>query len=132
MKTFRLFLLTALLLSCSGLLVTTIQAANLPSLQDAFSGSSLSETAGTAGYSTTNANALGLASNIISIIIGLVGVIFLVLVLYGGFLWMTATGNEKQVETAKNIIVRAVSGTVIVLLAYAITYFIIKLLPQLN
>lgn len=97
-------------------------------LQNAFSGSQLNETAIAAGYSPAQNNALTTVSNFIAIILGLVGVIFLALIIYGGFLWMTAAGNEKQVETAKNIISRAAIGLIIIVLAYAITFFIIKLL----
>jgi membrane-anchored glycerophosphoryl diester phosphodiesterase (GDPDase) len=82
-----------------------------------------------AGYNPAQNNALATISNFIAIILGLVGVIFLALIIYGGFLWMTASGNDKQVETAKNIISRAAIGLVIIILAYAITFFIIKLLP---
>jgi len=97
-------------------------------LQNAFSGSQLNETAIAAGYNPAQNNALTTVSNFIAIILGLVGVIFLALIIYGGFLWMTAAGNEKQVETAKNIISRAAIGLIIIVLAYAITFFIIKLL----
>lgn len=98
-------------------------------LQNAFSGSQLNETAIAAGYDPAQNNALTTVSSFITIVLGLVGVIFLALIIYGGFLWMTAAGNEKQVETAKNIISRAAIGLIIIVLAYAITFFIIKLLP---
>lgn len=59
--------------------------------------------------------------NIIAQIMGLVGVVFLVLMVYGGFLYMTARGDEKQVGTAKGVIVSAIIGLAIVFGAYAIT-----------
>ena len=105
-------------------------AARAADLQDAFAGSHLNDAATAAGYDTTQGDALGKAGSIISVVIGLLGVIFLILTIYGGFLWMTAAGNEKQVEKAKNIISRAAIGVVIVLAAYAVTYFILKLLPR--
>ena len=49
------------------------------------------------------------------------GVVFLILMIYGGYLWMLARGNEQEVEKAKNIIQNALIGLVIVLAAYAIT-----------
>ena len=55
--------------------------------------------------------------------------IFVILMIYAGILWMTAGGNEKQVEKAKNIISRAAIGLVIVVSAYAVTYFIFTNLP---
>ncbi len=61
---------------------------------------------------------------IIGSILSFIGVIFMLLIIYGGILWMTAMGKENQVEKAKNIIIQAVIGLVIVLAAYAITSFI--------
>ena len=63
---------------------------------------------------------------IINVVYGLIGVIFFVLIIYGGILWMTAGGNDTQVKKAQNIIQRAAIGLFIVVLAYAITYFILK------
>ncbi|MEK7516207.1 MAG: hypothetical protein AAB562_01275, partial [Patescibacteria group bacterium] len=62
---------------------------------------------------------------IIAVGIGLVGVIFLVLMVYGGFLWMTARGDEQKVEKSKDLITAAVIGLVIVLAAYIITNFVV-------
>ena len=53
-----------------------------------------------------------------------VGIIFLVLMVYAGFLWMTAGGNEENVAKAKRLIMAAVIGVAIVLAAYSITYFV--------
>ncbi|MFA5413571.1 MAG: hypothetical protein WC348_03470 [Patescibacteria group bacterium] len=62
--------------------------------------------------------------NIISYALGFVGVIFLILMIAGGLLWMTAAGNEERVTKAKSLITNAVIGMVIVFSAYAITYFV--------
>ncbi len=62
-----------------------------------------------------------LVGQIIQFVIGFTGVIFLALTVYGGVLWMTAQGNESQVEKARHIIVRAIIGLAIVMLSYAIT-----------
>ena len=53
-----------------------------------------------------------------------IGTLFLILIIYGGFIWMFARGNEKEVEKAKDLITQAVIGLVIVLAAYAITSYI--------
>ena len=50
------------------------------------------------------------------------GVIFLGLMIYGGYKWMLARGNEQEVEAAKNTIRNAIIGLIVVLGAYAITY----------
>jgi hypothetical protein len=62
---------------------------------------------------------------LINVLLGLLGIIFLVLTIYAGFLWMTAGGDEKQVAKAKQIIITAVIGLVILLSAYAISQFVI-------
>lgn len=64
--------------------------------------------------------------------LSLIGVIFLLLMLYAGFLWMTARGNEQTVEKAKNLISGAVIGIIIVASAYAITSFVIGGLTGTN
>jgi hypothetical protein len=68
-------------------------------------------------------------ANIIKVLLGLLGFIFVILTIYAGVLWMTAAGNETQVKNAQNIIKRAVTGLIIVVMAYAITYFIFANLP---
>lgn len=54
----------------------------------------------------------------------LVGMVFLVLLVYAGALWMMAAGNEERIETAKKIIKAAVIGLAIVVCAYSITLFV--------
>lgn len=61
---------------------------------------------------------------LIGVVLSFVGVIFFILVIYGGFLWMTARGDSGQVDKAKDLLYAAVIGLVIVLAAYAITSFI--------
>ena len=63
---------------------------------------------------------------IIRMILTFLGVIFLILMIYGGYIWMMARGNEQEVEKAKNIIKNALIGLVVVLAAYAITYTIFR------
>ena len=62
---------------------------------------------------------------LINVLLGLLGIIFLVLVIYAGFLWMTAGGDEKAVAKAKSIMITAVIGLVILLSAYAISSFVL-------
>lgn len=66
--------------------------------------------------------------DIISRILSFVGVIFLILMITGGLIWMTAAGNEERVGKAKKLITSAVIGLIIVFSAYAITYFVTETL----
>ncbi|EKE07507.1 MAG: hypothetical protein ACD_18C00064G0006 [uncultured bacterium] len=72
----------------------------------------------------TESNLGNIAGTVISAILSLVGVIFLVLMVYAGILWMTARGKDDQTERAKNIIIAALIGLFIVVSAYAITKFV--------
>lgn len=66
------------------------------------------------------------AARIIRNFMGLLGILAVVLIMYGGFLWMTASGNEEQVEKARKVIISAVIGLAIVLSAYAIAQFVMN------
>lgn len=68
----------------------------------------------------------------ISIILGVLGVVLVLLIIWAGFQWMTAQGDEKKVEKAKKIIYNAVIGLVIIFAAYAITNFVIAQLENIG
>ena len=61
---------------------------------------------------------------IVGAVLAFVGVIFLGLMIYGGFIWMMARGNESEVEKAKELIKSAIVGLVVILAAYAITKYV--------
>lgn len=69
-------------------------------------------------------------STVIQVFLSLLGIIFVILLVYGGYLWMNARGNEEQVKKAKDTIRMAIIGLVIVTSAYAITYFVFNALPD--
>jgi len=89
--------------------------------------SGLSETAEPAGYDLETESTLEqtLAKNI-TLVLSLVGVIFMILIIYGGISWMLAQGNEEKVNKAKKIIIDSIIGLIIVIAAYAISYFILE------
>jgi hypothetical protein len=66
------------------------------------------------------------AANIIRIALSVIGTIFLALIVYAGFLWMTAGGSEEKVTTAKKLLFQAVIGLIIILSAYTITLFVFR------
>jgi uncharacterized YccA/Bax inhibitor family protein len=53
-----------------------------------------------------------------------VGIIFIAMVFYGGYLMASAGGVDEQIEKGRKIIIAAVVGIIIVLLSYSITMFI--------
>lgn len=62
---------------------------------------------------------------IINVLLGFLGVIAVVIILLGGFKWMTAGGNEDKVAEAKKLIGAGIIGLVVILAAYAIATFVI-------
>ena len=46
---------------------------------------------------------------------GIIGAFFMVLMIYAGFLWMSAQGNDQQVERAKKIMIGSVIGLAVII-----------------
>jgi hypothetical protein len=65
-------------------------------------------------------------ASIIRVALGFLGIIAVLIIIYGGYTWMTAGGDETKIEQAKKILTNAVIGLVIILSAYALTSFIIR------
>lgn len=78
---------------------------------------------------TTGNTLIDNIATLIKTILGLLGFIFVILTIYAGFLWMTAGGNGDQIKKAKAIMTNTVIGLIIIVSAYAITWFIFANLP---
>jgi hypothetical protein len=66
------------------------------------------------------------AGTIVTAFLSVLGIIFLVMVLIGGFNWMTAAGSDDKVSKAKATLIRGVIGLIIVVAAYVITAFVFR------
>lgn len=71
-----------------------------------------------------------LAGRIIKKVLGIVGVLALVMFIYGGILWMTSGGNAEKIKKGKDTIVWAVIGLAFIFFSYAILEFILKALTE--
>lgn len=86
----------------------------------------LKNSATAAGIPTTGSgDVYSVIGTVIKAALGLVGIVFFVLMLYAGFIWMTAQGKADQVAKAKSMIVQAIIGLVIIFASYAITDFVL-------
>ncbi|MBU0597986.1 pilin [Patescibacteria group bacterium] len=63
--------------------------------------------------------------NVVQWVLGFLGLVAVIFILYGGFIWLTSGGNEEKVAKAKKIISGAVVGLIIILLAWAIVIFVV-------
>jgi hypothetical protein len=64
-------------------------------------------------------------ASLIRVVLGFLGIVAVVIILIGGFKWMTAGGNDDKVKSAKKVIISGIIGLVIVLSAFAIASFVI-------
>jgi len=78
------------------------------------------------GVSSTSASASLpiLVGNIINVVLGALGIIFVVLVIYAGILYFTSAGEKDGPEKAVKILKSAVTGMVLIVAAYAISNFV--------
>ena len=65
------------------------------------------------------------ATKIIQWALGFLGLIFLLLIIFAGFKWMTSGGNEEEVKKAQALMKNAVIGLIIILAAWSLTYYLI-------
>ncbi len=121
----RAFACLAALLCAAGSLGGVFWYPQIAHAQLAQSVQSLQQTAGAAGLGG-GADLPQLIGRIINIFLGTLGIIFLGLMLYAGYLWMTAGGDEKKIEQAKGYIKNAIIGLVIIASAFAITAYILN------
>ncbi len=97
------------------------QTANVPDLGIAEVGPAL-------GLPTTDIRLV--VARIIRVALGLLGIVALVLIIYAGFVWMTAGGEEEKISQSKKIMVNAAIGLAIILSSYAIASFVISKLVE--
>lgn len=73
-----------------------------------------------------------IVARIINVAFSLMGVVALVLMIYAGFIWMIARGNEEEVKRAQEILKGAVIGLVILFASYSIGYFVFNNLVNIT
>lgn len=71
-----------------------------------------------------------IAGRIVQIFLGLLGVIAVIIIIYGGWLWMTAQGAPDKTQKARDVLRDAIIGLLIILSAFAIATFIISRLTS--
>lgn len=83
-------------------------------LQDVGTAAGYSPSVGTTSIATT-------VGQIIKTFLSLLGLIFMGYLVYAGFLWMSASGDEEKLRKAKAIIRGSIIGLIIALSGYIIT-----------
>lgn len=106
-----------------GLIVGSLLSASTVLAQGIKDKTMLNSIAGKAGVSSVG-SAETVAGTVIKAVLSVTGLIFLILMVYAGILWMTARGDESIVEKSKDTIQAALIGLALTVSAYAITVFI--------
>lgn len=101
-----------------------------PALASISDATGLTATAGAAGLGRADTDLPGIIGRFVGGLISLLGVVFILLLVYGGFIWMTAQGSEEKIKKAKGIITSAVIGLVVVFASYAIAQAVISALAS--
>ena len=93
-------------------------------LRDAGNASGFDIPSTTTGRTLSAVGLARTAGHIVQSALVLIGVIFLTLTVYGGVMYLTASGNEEQVKKAVQIITNAIIGILIVIFAGVIIKFL--------
>ncbi len=109
----------------------TLTTGNAASAQLSQSTTNVQTIATTAGVSAS-ADLPTIVGRVIYVALGLVGIVLIGLLLFAGFLWMTAGGEMEKVEKARTYIRNAIIGLVIIASAFAITRFILSQLQSID
>lgn len=65
-----------------------------------------------------------IAANLINVLLGLLGTVFIILIIAAGFIWMTAAGNPEKVKKAINLMAMGAIGLLIIIAAFAISLYV--------
>ena len=105
----------------------TIQDNLCGGINAAATGSSTKDTSGCSnGTSNTDTALTNIAHTIINVFSIIVGIAAVVMIIYGGFRYITSGGDSNRVGSAKNSLIYPIVGLIIVALAQVIVHFVLN------
>ena len=78
------------------------------------------------GGQITTADPEEITTNTMSWLLGLLGLIAVIIIIYGGFTWMTAAGNEERISKAKKILTYSIIGLVVILTSWILVAYVFE------
>jgi len=104
---------------------------NVPAFAQSTVEQGLNEAARTAGFDVGVQNPIAITvGRIVNVVLAASGMVFLILLIYGGILYMIAGGQEDTVKKAKRLLSSSVIGLIIITSAYAASLFILDQLAE--
>lgn len=91
---------------------------------------SLNVAAGSAGFNPENADAFFVIGVLLSYLLGLLGIVLVIYIVWGGILYITSQGEAEKAKKGMKMITNAIIGIVIILAAYGIATYLINILTQ--
>jgi len=76
-----------------------------------------------------NVNLFTMLATIANYLFWILLAVSIIVIVYAGILFVTASGNTEQVEKARGIILYAVIGIIVAMLAYGIRTFLLSMIP---
>ena len=110
---------------CLAMVFTAVSPVSLPVYADAKDevkkGADMTNSGGSAKQDLPD-----VITTIINVMLFIAGALAVIMIIYGSIRFMTAHGNEKQVESARLIVTYSVIGLIIAILAYALVNFVLS------
>lgn len=85
----------------------------------------LEDSATVSGVFQSTTSPAVIIGNAINLLLTVMGLILLIIIVYGGITWMTAGGDEGNVKKARTMMIQGVIGMAVTLSAYALTQFVV-------
>ena len=63
----------------------------------------------------------------INVALGFLGIVTVVMIIYGGFSWLTAAGSDEKIDKGKKIILWAAIGAIVISIAWTISSYVLQL-----
>jgi len=124
------FMKPVMVLAMAMLILTTAFVVALPVQAVTTGWGDAANSADEAGIASTielgNKDPRAMVASVINVLLSFLGIIAVVIILIGGFKWMTAGGNEEKTGEAKKLITAGVIGLVIILASWAIATFVLN------
>lgn len=118
------FIFFSLIFVLSFLMVAQVALAEEAGSQKALGGLEKTATGGFGSEITKSGTPSEIIGKIVGVALSFLGIFFFILIIIAGYMWMSSMGNEQAAGKAKDILLAAVIGLFIVLIAYAATRLI--------
>jgi hypothetical protein len=77
-----------------------------------------------------NSDMNGIIQTVINIMLFIVGILSVIMIIFGGIRYVTSTGDKGKVDSAKNTILYAIVGLVVAIVAFAVVQWVFNTLVK--